>query len=114
MRNTLFLLIAAVALAGCAAETPQPTPEPIRLEISPSVDSILVNESVDFMLVDTETGEPRERAGWDIVSHHNVPGDRGVMRSDGRYTAPRIAPDPPTVRIAAYSGAAGPKRSSWW
>lgn len=104
MRNTLFLLIAAVALAGCAAETPPPTPEPVGLKISPSVDSILVNETVDFMLVDTETGEPRERAGWDIVSHHNVPGDRGVMRSDGRYTAPRIVPEPPTVRIAAYSG----------
>lgn len=104
MRNALFLLIAAVAVAGCAAETPQRTPEPVRLRISPSVDSILVNESVDFMLVDTETGEPRERAGWDIISHHNVPGDRGVMRSDGRYTAPRIVPEPPTVRIAAYSG----------
>ena len=104
MRNTLFLLIAAVALAGCSADTPQPTPEPVRLEISPSVDSISVNETVDFMLVDTETGETLGRVGWSIVSPHNVPGDRGVIRSDGRYTAPRIAPDPPTVRIEAKSG----------
>ena len=103
MRNTLFLLIAAVALAGCAAETPQPTPEPAGLRISPSVDVIFVNDIVDFRAMNAATGEPVEGAWWSIASPHNVPGDRGVMRSDGRYTAPRLAPDPPTVRIEAKS-----------
>ena len=101
MKSTLFLLIVAFALVGCTAETPQPTPEPVELEISPRVDGIFLNDTVDFRVMDTETGEPLERAGWSIVSPHNVPGDRGVMRSDGRYTAPRRVPDPPTVRIRA-------------
>ena len=104
MRNTLFLFLVAVALAGCTADTSQPTPEPVGFEISPPVDSILINRSVEFELVDTETGKPVERPGWRIASPHNVPGDRGVMRSDGRYTAPRIAPEPPSVRIEATSG----------
>ena len=62
-----------------------------------------MNESVDFLLTDTETGELVERPSWRIVSFHNVPGDRGFMRSDGRYTAPRIAPYPPTVQIEGRS-----------
>ena len=33
-----------------------------------------------------------------------MPGDRGVIRSDGRYTAPRLIPDPPSVRIWANTG----------
>ena len=64
------------------------------LQVLPSVDEVFVNESVDFLLTDTETGELVERPSWRIVSFHNVPGDRGIMRSDGRYTAPRIAPLP--------------------
>ena len=103
MRNTLFLLIAAVALAGCAAETPQPTSEPAGLRIATSVDVIFVNDTVDFRAMDAATGKPVKGAWWGIVSPHNVPGDRGVMRSDGRYTAPRLAPDPPTVRIEVKS-----------
>ena len=103
MRNALFLLIAAVALAACAAETPQPPPEPAGLRISNPVDVIFVNDTFDFRAMDAATGEPVERPGWRIVSPHNVPGDRGVMRSDGRYTAPRLAPDPPTVQIEAKS-----------
>ena len=104
MRNTLFLLIAAVALAGCTAETPQPTPEAVELEISPLVDVIFVNDTVDFRAMDAATGEPVKEAWWSIASPHNVPGDRGVMRSDGRYTAPRIAPEPPIVQIEAHRG----------
>ena len=101
MRNALFLLIAAVALAGCAAETPQSTAGLGKLEIHPSKDSIFTNKSVGFKLVDSETGKSVKGALWSIASPHNVPGDRGVIRSDGRYTAPRIAPEPPTVRIEA-------------
>ena len=93
-----------VGLVGCAANTPQPTAEPAVFDISPSIDSIFINEAVDFLLVDIETGEPVERASWGVASHHNVPGDRGVMRSDGRYTAPRLIPDPQTVQIWAKSG----------
>ena len=89
-----------VGLVGCAADTPQPTAEPAVIKISPSIDSIFINEAVDFSLVDIETGEPVETS-WGIASHHNVPGDRGVMRSDGRYTAPRLIPDPQTVQIWA-------------
>ena len=73
------------------------------LQVLPSVDEVFVNESVDFLLTDTETGELVERPSWRIVSFHNVPGDRGIMRSDGRYTAPRIAPYPPTVQIEGRS-----------
>ena len=54
----LFLLIAAVALAGCVAETLQPTSEPVQLEISPLVDVIFVNDTVDFRATDAVTGEP--------------------------------------------------------
>ena len=103
MRKTLFLLIVAVALAGCAAETPQSTAGLGKLEIHPSMDSVFTNKSVGFKLVDAATGKSVKGAWWGIVSPHNVPGDRGVMRSDGRYTAPRLAPDPPTVRIEAKS-----------
>ena len=104
MRKTLFLFLFALALTGCAAGTPQPTTEPDKFEISPAIESIFINKSVDFKLVDSTTGEPVERPGWGIASPHNVPGDRGVMRSGGRYTAPRMAPEPPTVQIGAYSG----------
>ena len=104
MKKTLFLFVVAVGLAGCAADIPQPTTEPVVFEISPSIDGIFINEAVKFLLVDIETGEPVDRPNWRIASHHNVPGDRGVMRSDGRYTAPRLVPDPPTVLIRAKSG----------
>lgn len=100
MKKILFLFIGVVGLAGCAADTPQPTAEPAVFEISPSIDGIFINEAVDFSLVDIETGEPVETS-WGIASHHNVPGDRGVMRSDGRYTAPRLIPDPQTIQIWA-------------
>ena len=104
MRKTLFLLIVAVALAGCAADTPpQSTAGLGKLEIHPSMDSVFTNKSVGFKLVDAATGKSVKGAWWGIVSPHNVPGDRGAMRSDGRYTAPRLAPDPPTVRIEAKS-----------
>ncbi len=102
--KTLFLLIVALAMVGCAADTPQPTARPDKFEISPAIESIFINKSVDFKLVDAATGEPAERSGWRIASPHNVPGDRGVMRRDGSYTAPRLAPDPAIVRIEAYSG----------
>lgn len=104
IKKILLLFIGVVSLVGCAADTPQPTAEPVVFEISPSIDSIFINEAVDFLLVDIETGEPVERANWGIASNHNVPGDRGVMRSDGRYTAPRLIPDPQTVQIWAKSG----------
>ena len=39
-----------------------------------------------------------------MASHHNVPGDRGVTRLDGWYTAPRLVPDLQTVQIWAESG----------
>ena len=101
MRNALFLLMAAVALAGCAADTPQSTAGLGKLEIHPPMDIIFTNKSVDFKLVDAATGKSVKGALWSIASPYNVPGDRGVIRTDGRYTAPRIAPNPPTVRIEA-------------
>ncbi len=55
-----------VGLAGCAADTPQPTAEPAVFEISPSIDSIFINEAVDFLLVDIGTGEPVEMAKWGL------------------------------------------------
>ena len=93
-----------ISLVDCAADNLQPTAEPAVIEILPSIDSIFINEAVDFLLVDIETSEPGERASWGITSHHNVPGDRGVMRSDGWYTAPRLISDPQTVQIWAKSG----------
>ena len=76
MRNTLFLLIVAVALAGCAAETPKSTAGLGKLEIHPSMDSVFTNKSVGFKLVDATTGKSVKGAWWGIVSPHNVPGDR--------------------------------------
>ena len=101
MRQVLFLFLIVAALAGCTAETAQSTAGLGKLEINPSIDSIFVNNSVQFRVMDTETGEAVEGAWWGIASLHNVPGDRGAIRSEGRYTAPRLAPDPPTVRIEA-------------
>ena len=104
MKSAILTLLVPVILAGCTTNTPQPTARLDKVEISPSIDSVFVNKSVDFELVDSATGELVEPAGWRIASPHNVPGDRGVMRSDGRYTAPRLAPEPPTVQIKAKSG----------
>tara|TARA_B100001245_G_scaffold15131_1_gene10171 strand:+ start:87 stop:389 length:303 start_codon:yes stop_codon:yes gene_type:complete len=97
-----------ISLVDRAHDNPQPTAEPGVIEILPSIDIIFIDEAVDFLLVDIETNEPVERASWGITSHHNVPGDRGVMRLDGRYSAPRLIPDPQTVQIWAKSGE--PKR----
>ncbi len=104
MMKTLFLFMVALSLVGCAAGNPQPAAGTVGFEVSPSINGIFINKSVDFSLVDIETGEQVERPGWSIASPHNVPGDRGIMRSDGRYTAPRLVPDPPIVQIMANSG----------
>lgn len=93
-----------ISLVDCAADNLQPTAEPAVIEILPSIDSIFINEAVDFLLVDIETSEPVEKASWRIASHHNVPGDRGVMRSDSRYSTPGLIPDLQTVQIWAKSG----------
>ena len=103
MKCAILSLLMAVILTGCTADTQQPTTEPVNFEISPSIDTIFINKPVDFKLLDSVTGEPVERPSWRIVSLHNVPGDRGIIRSDGRYTAPRIAPYPPTVQIEGRS-----------
>ena len=95
-----------INLVGRAPDNPEPTAEPGAIEILPSIDIIFIDEAVDFLLVDIETNEPGERASWCITSHHNVPGDRGVIRSDGRYSAPRLIPDPQTVQMWAKSGEA--------
>ena len=67
------------------------------------VDQIFINEAVSFSLVDAENGVTIDRPSWGIASPHNVPGDRGIMRSDGLYTAPRLIPEPRTIRIWARS-----------
>ena len=107
-QEILLLFISVISLVGRAPDNSQPTAEPGVIEILPSIDIIFIDEAVDFLLVDIETNEPVERASWGITSHHNVPGDRGVMRSAGRYSAPRLIPDPQTVQIWAKSGE--PKR----
>ena len=47
-----------ISLVDCAAGNLQPTAEPAVIEILPSIDSIFMNEAVDFLLVDIETSEP--------------------------------------------------------
>ena len=49
-----------ISLVDCAADNLQPTAEPGVIEILPSIDSIFINEAVDFLLVDIETSEPIE------------------------------------------------------
>jgi len=105
-QEILLLFISVINLVGRAPDNPEPTAEPGAIEILPSIDIIFIDEAVDFLLVDIETNEPGERASWGITSHHNVPGDRGVIRSDGRYSAPRLIPDPQTVQMWAKSGEA--------
>ena len=107
-QEILLLFISVISLVDRAHDNPQPTAEPGVIEILPSIDIIFIDEAVDFLLVDIETNEPVERANGGITSHHNVPGDRGVMRSAGRYSAPRLIPDPQTVQIWTKSGE--PKR----
>ena len=107
-QEILLLFISVISLVGRSPYNPQPTAEPGVIEILPSIDIIFIDEAVDFLLVDIETNEPVERASGGITSHHNVPGDRGVMRSAGRYSAPRLIPDPQTVQIWTKSGE--PKR----
>ena len=105
-QEILLLFISVINLVGRAPDKPEPTAEPGAIEILPSIDIIFIDEAVDFLLVDIETNEPGERASWGITSHHNVPGDRGGMRLDGRYSAPRLIPDPQTVQMWAKSGEA--------
>ena len=107
-QEILLLFISAISLVGRSPDNPQPTAEPGVIEILPSIYIIFIDEAVDFLLVGIETNEPVERVSWGITSHHNVPGDRGVMRSAGRYSAPRLIPDPQTVQTWAKSGE--PKR----
>ena len=52
--------IGVISLVDCAADNLQPTAEPAVIEILPSIDSIFINEAVDFLLVDIETSEPIE------------------------------------------------------
>ena len=65
MKKILFLFVGVVGLAGCSADTAQPTAEPAVFEISPSIAGIFINEAVDFSLVDIETGEPVETSWAD-------------------------------------------------
>lgn len=58
-----------------------------RYEIQPNLTEIHVGESVTFDLVDKQTGVAVP-AVFEIVTPHNVPGDRGVF-IDNTYMAPR-------------------------
>lgn len=57
MKTVILPLLVTVILAGCTTDAPQPTTGLFSLEISPSVDEIFLNKSVDFELVDSATGE---------------------------------------------------------
>ena len=81
-----------------------------KLEIYLSIDGIFTNRSVEFELMDATSGDSVEGAWRGIASPYSVPSDGAVIRSDGRYTVPRLAPDLPIVRIEARTRAAGLKR----
>ena len=70
MKSAILSLLMAVILTGCTAGTQQPTAGPDKFEISPAIESIFINKSVDFKLVNSTTGEPVERPGWRIASPH--------------------------------------------
>ena len=89
----------AVLATSCGSANTAPTPG--RFEIQPRIEELTLNDSVQFYLLDTATGERIDASGWSIVSPHNVPGDRGVIRSDGLYTAPRESPYEHEVKIRA-------------
>ncbi len=96
---------AAVAVAGCAGASEDPptaTTTPFEITSPPGV--VFTDSTVRFTLVNTDTGETVESTRWHVATPHNVPGDRGIMRSDGLYTAPRIVPVPRTVRISVRLG----------
>lgn len=100
--SVLIAMAVVPALAGCyESATVEPSPVPSGFQVSPAIDRVVVNDSVGFSLVDAETGEVAIDAVWGITSPHNVPGDRGVMRSDGVYTAPRFPTTPQTVKFNA-------------
>ncbi len=105
-RISVLLIIASflfvLAASGCyESANLDPTPLPIGFQVRPEIDRVFVNNTVDFSLVDGLTGQTVEGAVWNITSPHNVPGDRGVMRSDGHYTAPRVPTSPQIVRFTA-------------
>ena len=101
-------LVLALIVVGCSGATEREIPSPDPSETSifvirPPVDQIFINEAVSFSLVDSENGVTIDRPSWGIASPHNVPGDREIMRFDGLYTAPRLIPEPRTIRIWARS-----------
>ena len=103
-RSIVVGAVAVLAIAGCSGASQDsavttPSPEPPAYRVSPDIDRVFLNDSVKFSLANVDTGEVAERASWRIDSPHNVPGDRGIIRSDGVYTAPRISPH--SVMIAA-------------
>ncbi len=111
MVAALMAVAAAVAMVGCAgASEDPPTATPAPFEITSPLGRVFTDSTVLFTLVDRASSEAVEATWWGISTPHNVPGDRGIMRSDGLYTAPRIVPEPRTVRIYARSGRAEASR----
>ena len=105
-RSIVVGAVAVLAIAGCSGASQDsavttPSPEPPAYRVSLDAERVFLNDIIRFSLLDVVSGEVADTPYWSVTSPHNVPGDRGVMRSDGVYTAPRIAPDPQIVKISA-------------
>jgi hypothetical protein len=93
----LFVLAASgCSFPGTDSEASTPVPE---YRVTFGSDRLFTNEVVQFTLINVESGEIAADRHWVITSPHNVPGDRGVMRSDGLYTAPRMVRRPQIVEV---------------
>ena len=111
MKKILLLLIGVMGLAGCVADPPQPTaypPQPTAEAVcSKSPRQSTASSSTRWLTsrwwTSKRANRLNERVGASRPSTM-YPATEGVMRSDGRYTAPRLIPDQHTVQIWAKLG----------
>jgi|GEM_PF-2365469 hypothetical protein len=96
LRSRGFLLLAGFTIVilalyiGELVESPDFSVPESKYEIRPDIPEIGIGVSVDFELIDKETGESIP-ADFEIVNPHNVPGDRGTFIGN-TFTAPRWIP----------------------
>jgi len=104
-RNRGFLLLVGISIVALAlfvneAWNTSDSSAPVsQYEIHPAIEELAVGESIEFELVDKKSGVAVP-AAFEIVTPHNVPGDRGVF-IENVYTAPRWIPHEHIVTFTA-------------
>ena len=99
----LFSLAMVVMLAGCSGMSSQSSTPAVRVTVTPSSASVVVNQSFAFQ--DAVTGTTNTAVTWQVAGITGGNSTVGTISAMGSYTAPAQVPNPAKVTITAVSQA---------